>query len=92
MDSILEKINSLEEEINKTTDTDLKYEITNEYTLEGTTRCTYEEVAEAVELAINRKNLEFNVKIFSLLYDIKNLKADTDTIEQVLKLIQKHLQ
>lgn len=42
-------------------------EIAGEYTLEGTTRCTYEEVREAVELMASYKNNQFKTELERLM-------------------------
>lgn len=42
-------------------------EIALEYTLQGTTRCTYEEVIEAVELMVSYKNNQFKTELERLM-------------------------
>lgn len=42
-------------------------EIASEYTLQGTTRCTYEEVREAVELMASYKNNQFKTELEKLM-------------------------
>jgi hypothetical protein len=42
-------------------------EIASEYTLQGTTRCTYEEVREAVEQMASYKNNQFKTELERLM-------------------------
>lgn len=48
-------------------DLDKSTEIALEYTLQGTTRCTYAEVKEAVELMATHKNNQFKAAIERLM-------------------------
>jgi hypothetical protein len=53
-------------------------EIALEYTLQGTTRCTYEEVREAVELMASYKNNQFKTELEKLMnrfHDEKSHRA-----------------
>lgn len=48
-------------------DLEKSYEISLEYTLQGTTRCTFEEVTEAVQLMATYKNRQFKTELENLM-------------------------
>lgn len=57
----------IEEEFLTQDDEEKALEIASEYTLQGTTRCTYEEVREAVELMASYKNNQFKTELEKLM-------------------------
>lgn len=57
-------------------DIDKSAEIALEYTLQGTTRCTYEEVKEAVELMATHKNNQFKAAIERLMNRFHGKESD----------------
>lgn len=59
-------------------DLEKSYEISLEYTLQGTTRCTFEEVTEAVQLMATYKNNQFKTELENLMnrfHDEESTKA-----------------
>lgn len=77
-------------------DIDKSADIAMEYTLQGTTRCTYEEVKEAVELMASYKNNQFKTELERLMnrfHDEESHKAyfSIETLQELYSTLFKNV-